>query len=390
MRREEKLKERQAVGKWQIQIEGRRLAPLNCLKGQPKGESTDKLAWKFKLDHCFMSKTLKKKGASICARKTRHTRSHTPPWMVLATTESTMLVAELETFARKGRWCQHTKLCPGFFQMKICGCRWSRQCISTNGLVAKKKTDKIESSDKISSQESLKTCTDKEKFQTPSKNLAEQPIEVHSFVFCWCHQNRMTTRGQWTPKSKCSLVVTCHYSKTKFVSLFMQHTVKLHRKFVKLQYGKQSVEVWFGFETEKLIFFSSGAQQRREKTHTEKDRDKWRHKSFWRQKHELPADVDVDIAIMHWAPPVPRRAWHIWDSLLTQAAASSWNATELGGHAINPQQQQMILRRAAKEILRWRTASLRPSSSNESFGKTPATKMMAHTALTLCSRILDS
>ena len=51
MRREEKLKERQAV-KWQIQtLEGRELAPLYCLKGQPKGESTDKLARKFKLDH---------------------------------------------------------------------------------------------------------------------------------------------------------------------------------------------------------------------------------------------------------------------------------------------------------------------------------------------------
>ena len=69
MRREENLKERQAVGKWQVQIEGRELAPLNCLKGEPKGESTDTLAWKFKLDHCFMSKTLKKGGTSICCKE---------------------------------------------------------------------------------------------------------------------------------------------------------------------------------------------------------------------------------------------------------------------------------------------------------------------------------
>ena len=40
MRREEKLWVRQAAGKWQIQIEGRELEPLNCLKAQPEGKST--------------------------------------------------------------------------------------------------------------------------------------------------------------------------------------------------------------------------------------------------------------------------------------------------------------------------------------------------------------
>ena len=109
-RREEKLTVRQAVGKWQIQIEGKELFPLNCLKGQPKGKSTKKLAWKFKQDHCVMSKTLKEKGPSICARKTRHT--HTHALTAVATTESTLLDAEFETFAPKGQWCRHTKCAP--------------------------------------------------------------------------------------------------------------------------------------------------------------------------------------------------------------------------------------------------------------------------------------
>ena len=154
MRREEKLKGRQAVGKWRIQIEKKELAPLNCLKGQPKGESTDKLAWKFKLDHCFMSKTLKKEGTSICARKTRHTHSHSPT--AVATTESTLLVVELDTFAHKGRWCQHTKCTPA-------SSKWKYLVVGEAGSVYKwlggKKSDKIESTDKISSQESLKSCT---------------------------------------------------------------------------------------------------------------------------------------------------------------------------------------------------------------------------------------
>ena len=46
-----------------------------------------------------MSKTLKKEGHSICARKTRHAQSHSPT--AVATTESTLLDAELETFAPK-------------------------------------------------------------------------------------------------------------------------------------------------------------------------------------------------------------------------------------------------------------------------------------------------
>ena len=47
-------------------IEGRERAPLNYLKGQPKGESTDKLAWKLKLDHCFMSKSLEGRNFHLC------------------------------------------------------------------------------------------------------------------------------------------------------------------------------------------------------------------------------------------------------------------------------------------------------------------------------------
>ena len=70
-----KLRERQAMEKWQRQIEVREGAPLNSLKGQPKGEATKKLAWRFKLDPCFMSKTLKKEGPSFCncARKSWNT-----------------------------------------------------------------------------------------------------------------------------------------------------------------------------------------------------------------------------------------------------------------------------------------------------------------------------
>ena len=149
-----KSNESQAVGKWQIQIEGRELAPLNCLKGQPKGESTEKLAWKFKLDHCFMSKTLKKEGPSICARKTCHAQSHSPA--AVATTESTLLDAELETFAPKVA-CVSTQNVPWLFPNENIWL-WVKQAVYTNGLVAKK-TDKIESDDKISSQVSLKTCT---------------------------------------------------------------------------------------------------------------------------------------------------------------------------------------------------------------------------------------
>ena len=70
------LKESQAVGTGNaMQIEGRELAPLNCLKRETKAESTRKLASKLKLDHYFMSKILKKEGPSVCACKENSTQS---------------------------------------------------------------------------------------------------------------------------------------------------------------------------------------------------------------------------------------------------------------------------------------------------------------------------
>ena len=56
-------------------------------------------------------------------------------------------------------------------------------------------------------------------------------------------------------------------------------------------------------------FSRLSAQQRREKNHIERDREKWRHKSFWRMKHRFPADMDVDIPIVHGA--APRREWQV-------------------------------------------------------------------------------
>ena len=110
---------------------------------------------------------------------------------------------------------------PWFLPNEKLGCGWSRQCIQMTWW--RKNWSDREQWQNLFSRKSENLY--KEKFHTSNKNLAKQPIEVHSFVFCWCHQNRLTTRGQWTPKSKGSLVVTCHYSQTKFVSIFMQHTV---------------------------------------------------------------------------------------------------------------------------------------------------------------------
>ena len=59
-------------------------------------------------------------------------------------------------------------------------------------------------------------------------------------------------------------------------------------------------------------FFRLCAQQRSEKNHIERDRKKWRHKSFWREKHRFPAIMDVDIPIVHGAAPRRlRREWQV-------------------------------------------------------------------------------
>ena len=74
---------------------------------------------------------------------------------------------------------------------------WVKQAVYTNGLVAKK-NNKIESSDKISSQESLKTCT-KKNF-THTQNLAEHPIEVHFSVFLLMPSKQNDNRRSVNPK----------------------------------------------------------------------------------------------------------------------------------------------------------------------------------------------
>ena len=138
----------------------------------------------------------------------------------LATTESTLLDPQLETFAPEGLVSAH-QLGPSIFQMKIFGCGCSKECIQKAWW--QKNWQDREQWQNLFSRKSENLY--KEKFHTPSKNLAEHPIEVHSSVFWWCHQNRMTIGGQWTQKSKGSFFVTYHYSKTKVVSFFMQHTV---------------------------------------------------------------------------------------------------------------------------------------------------------------------
>ena len=64
----------------------------------------------------------------------------------------------------------------------------------------------------------------------------------------------------------------------------------------------------------------------------------------------------VDIPIVHRA--TPRRLRRKWQVANFFCAASSWVAIESRGHAINRWQQQVILRRAAKERLRGRRMSV--------------------------------
>ena len=145
-------------------------------------------------------------------------------------------------------------MCPSVFQMKIFGCGCSRECIQMAWW--QKNWQDREQWQNLFSRKSENLY--KEKFPTPRKNLAEHPIEVHSSVFCWCHQKRMTTGGQWTPKSKGSFFVTCHYSKTKVVSIFMQHTVLHVARFGSLSHGS-----WF------TIGWNSQAKQDRCTSHLE-------------------------------------------------------------------------------------------------------------------------
>ena len=169
-----------------------------------------------------MSKTLEKEGPSICAKKTRHNHCYSPT--AVATTDSTLLdQSSVGNFCPRRSLVSAHQMCPSIFQMKIFGCGCSRECIQMAWW--QKNWQDREQWQNFFSRKSENLY--KEKFHTPRKNLAEYPIEVHSSVSCRCHQNRMTTGSQWTPKSKGSFFVTCHYSKTKVVSIFMQHTVVL-------------------------------------------------------------------------------------------------------------------------------------------------------------------
>ena len=71
----------------------------------------------------------------------------------------------------------------------------------------------------------------------------------------------------------------------------------------------------FDLALKETEFFRLCTQPWREKIHKERDREKWRHKSFWREKHGFPADMDVDI--VHGGTPMWK--WQVanflrWDS----------------------------------------------------------------------------
>ena len=166
-----------------------------------------------------MSKTLKKEGSSICVRKTRHTHSHSTTAVV--TTESKLLDARLETYAPKRSFVSAHQVCSCFFQMKIFACGRSRQCIQMAWWQKKLTRSRAVTKSLL---KKVWKLVQREISQTKQK-LSRA---VYSSVLCWCHQNRMTTGAQWTKKSKGSLFVTCHYSQTKFVWIFMQHTMLIN------------------------------------------------------------------------------------------------------------------------------------------------------------------
>ena len=64
----------------------------------------------------------------------------------------------------------------------------------------------------------------KEWFDTLSRNLAQQSIEVHFSVLCSCHQDRITSGGQWTSKTKVSFTLRRHFAQMNFVSVFSHNT----------------------------------------------------------------------------------------------------------------------------------------------------------------------
>ena len=75
-------------------------------------------------------------------------------------------------------------------------------------------------------------------------------------------------------------------------------------------WGEEGVK--FDLALKETEFFRLSAQQRREKNHIERDREKWRHMSFRRKKHWFPANMEVDIPIVHGTTPRRlRRKWQV-------------------------------------------------------------------------------
>ena len=132
----------------------------------------------------------------------------------VATTENTMFDAQPENVSNKvlsgttpnKPWC--------FPNENInFGCGWSRRCVE---MVWRQKMWQARDLWQLSSPEKSEKLY-KEWFDTPSRNLTQQSIEVHFSVLCSCHQDRITSGGQWTSKTKVSVSSTRHSAQMNFV-----------------------------------------------------------------------------------------------------------------------------------------------------------------------------
>ena len=128
--------------------------------------------------------------------------------------------AQPENLSNKS-WVTPHQMSLGVFQVKTCGCGWNRQCVE---MVWRQKIWQARDLwQHFFSRKSEKLY--KEWFDTPSRNLAQQSIEVHFSVLCSCHQDKITSGGQWTSKTKVSFTLTRHFAQMNFVSIFSHNTV---------------------------------------------------------------------------------------------------------------------------------------------------------------------
>ena len=119
-------------------------------------------------------------------------------------------------------WVSPHQMSLRVFQMKTFDCGWSRQCMEMIWRQKKwQARDRWQNFFFINSENVYK-----EWFDTPSRNLTHQSIEVHFLFFCWCHKDRIKCGGQWTSKSKVSFSVMRHFSQTNFVSIFSHNAVQ--------------------------------------------------------------------------------------------------------------------------------------------------------------------